>query len=307
MPRIPLADLEVSPLTLGCNTFGWTAERDDAFAVLDAYTEAGGNHLDTSDSYGGGGGSEEIIGAWLSERRNRDEIVVATKVARHPERRGLDPANIAAAAEDSLRRLGTDRIDLYYAHFDDESQTVEDMATAFDALVRAGKVRHAALSNFSPERMRQWLEFTTAEGLAVPVAIQPHYHLAERRTFETAYAPLAEEFDQAVFSYFSLAGGFLTGKYRTPADAEGVDRGSYVSTYLTDEGFAVVAALTSVAQAREVAPATVALAWLRAKGVTAPIASARNVDQLAALVAAADVELTAPEVDELDRASQPFA
>lgn len=307
MPRIPLTDLDVSRLTLGCNPFGWTAQRDDAFAVLDAYTEAGGNHLDTSDSYGHGGGSEEIIGQWLRERGNRDDLVVATKVARHPDRQGLAPANIAAAADDSLRRLGTDRIDLYYAHFDDETQSIEDMATAFDALVRAGKIRHVALSNFSPERMREWFEFSIAEGIAGPVALQLHYHLAERATFENEYAPLAVEFDQSVFSYFSLAAGFLTGKYRTPADAEGVDRTKYVSTYLTDEGFAVVDALTAVAAQHDVAPASVALAWLLARGVTAPIASARNAGQLPPLLAATTLRLTPEDLAVLDRASEPYA
>ena len=307
MPQIPLTDLEVSRLTLGCNPFGWTAEQDDAFAVLDAYTEVGGNHLDTSDSYGGGGGSEEIIGRWLRERGNRDRVVIATKVARHPDRQGLAPANIAAAAEDSLRRLGTDHIDLYYAHFDDDSQTVEDMATAFDALVREGKIRHVALSNFSPERMREWFEFSLAEGIAAPVALQLHYHLAERATFENEYAPLAVEFDQSVFSYFSLAGGFLTGKYRAPEDAQGVDRNQYVATYLTDDGFTVVDALSKVAAAHDAAPATVALAWLLAKGVTAPIASARNVEQLPALLAATTLRLTPEDLDVLDRASAPFA
>lgn len=307
MPRIPLSDLQVSRLALGCNPFGWNVEKDGAFEVLDAYAAAGGNHLDTSDSYGNHGGSEEIIGAWLRERGNRDDIVVATKVARHKDRLGLAPANIAAAADDSLRRLGTDHIDLYYAHFDDETQTIEDMATAFDALVRAGKVRYVALSNFSPERMREWFEFSIAEGVAPPVALQLHYNLVERATFENEYAPLAVEFDQSVFSYFSLASGFLTGKYRTPADADGVDRAKGVSTYLTKNGFGVVDALTQVARAHGAAPASVALAWLLVKGVTAPIASARNVEQLPDLLASTTLRLTADDVALLDRASEPFA
>lgn len=304
--RLPRTELETFPLALGCNTFGWTASRDDAFAVLDAYTQAGGNHLDTADSYGDGR-SETIIGEWLRERGNRDELLVATKVARHSNRHGLAPSNIAEAAEDSLRRLGTDRIELYYAHFDDETQRVADMATAFDALVRAGKVRYVALSNFTPGRMREWLTLAQAEGLAVPVALQLHYHLGERREFETDYAPIAREFDQSVFSYFSLAAGFLTGKYRSAADAEGVARGGYVSTYLTDDGFALVDALTKVAEAHHAAPATAALAWLLTKGVTAPIASARTLDQLPDLLAATSLQLSRSDVATLDAASAPFA
>lgn len=313
MARLPRTDLELFPLNLGGNTFGWTADRDASFAVLDAYTAAGGNFVDTADVYSAwvdghaGGESEAVLGQWLAARGNREEIVLATKVGAHPQRRGLTRANVVAALEDSLRRLGTDRIDLYYAHHDDESVPVAEQAAVFDELVRAGKIRAVGLSNYGPDRLREWFETAEREGLTVPAAIQPEYNLVARRDYERQIAPVAREHGAAVMPYYGLASGFLTGKYRTPADLEGRARRGAAAAHLNEQGLAVVDALVAVAGAHRAEPATVALAWLLAKGATAPIASASAPEQVPALVAAPGLELTADEVAALDEASLPFA
>lgn len=318
MVRVPGTDFDVRPLALGGNVFGWTADEPTSFAVLDAFADAGGSLVDTADGYSGwvpgnsGGESETIIGRWFQRTGRRDDIVLATKVATHPDFKGLAPANIAAAADASLTRLGTDHIDLYYAHFDDASQTVPDMAQAFDGLVRAAKVRHVALSNFSVEREREWIDFARTEGLAVPVALQPQYNLLHRGDVEGAYGPLAEEYDLAVFPYFSLASGFLTGKYATLADLEGSARSAGIRDYLSDDArtgaaFEVIDVARAIGESRGATVTTVSLAWLLAKkSVTAPIASARTVEQLPDLLAATELTLTAQEVDALDAASDIF-
>lgn len=312
MPRIPGIAREVFPVNLGGNPFGWTATRETSFMVMDSYAAWGGNFIDTADGYchwvGKPGISEQIIGEWLRDRHHRrEDFVIATKVSSHPDFRGLAPDTIARAAEASLRRLGTDHIDLYYAHHDDATQSVPDMAVAFDALVRAGKIRAIGLSNLSPARMREWLEFARLEQLSVPVAMQPHYSLVHRQPFERDYAPIAREFGLAVFPYYALAGGFLTGKYRQGADVTGRARSATVGKYLTEEGLRVVEALTRVAEVNRTEPATVALAWLLSRGMTAPIASASHPAQVPALTRAATLALTSEELGALDRASAPFA
>lgn len=313
MTAIARTDLDVFPLNLGGNTFGWTSDRSASFAVLDAFTEAGGNFVDTADVYSAwgeghtGGESETVLGQWLAARGNRDDVVLATKVGSLPQRRGLARENVVQALDESLRRLGTDRVDLYYAHRDDESVPVAEQAATFDALVRSGKVRAVGLSNYSPERLREWFETAEREHLTVPAAIQPEYHLVGRRSYERDVAPLAREFGAAVFPYYGLASGFLTGKYRTAADLEGRVRGGAAGAHLNEQGLAVVDALVDVAGARGARPATVALAWLLAKDVTAPIASASRAEQVPALMAAPGLELTGEEVEILDRASRPFA
>lgn len=314
---IPGTDLTVFPLNLGGNTFGWTSDREESFAVLDAFVAAGGNFVDTADVYSvwaeghSGGESEEILGAWMAERGNRDQIVLATKAGQHPEHSGQKRETVLAAIDDSLRRLQTDRVDLFYAHFDDESVTIEEQARAYHEVVESGKARHVALSNYSPDRMRQWFEFARAEGLHAPVAIQPQYNLLHRKDFEQDYAEIARHYDVAVFSYFSLASGFLTGKYRSAEDLEGAARKDFVDGYFKETGLEaglkVIEALQSVALDHDVQITTVALAWLMAHGVTAPIASARTPEQLPALMAAADLKLIRAEVERLDEASQPFA
>lgn len=313
MAAIARTDLDVFPLNLGGNTFGWTSDRSTSFAVLDAFTEAGGNFVDTADVYSAwgeghtGGESETVLGEWLAARGNRDDVVLATKVGSLSQRPGLGRENVVRALEESLRRLGTDRVDLYYAHRDDESVPVAEQAATFDELVRSGKVRAVGLSNYTPERLREWFETAEREHLTVPAAIQPEYHLVGRRSYEQDVAPIAREFGAAVFPYFGLASGFLTGKYRTAADLEGRVRGGAAGAHLNEQGLAVVDALVDVAGTRGVEPATVALAWLLAKGVTAPIASASRVEQVPALMAAPGLELTGEEVEALDLASQPFA
>lgn len=313
LTRLPRTDLEVLPLNLGGNTFGWTSDRETSFAVLDAFVAAGGSFIDTADAYAAwaegseGGDSETVLGEWFEARGNREEIVLATKVGAKPSRTGLSAANVEAALDESLERLRTDRIDLYYAHYDDEAVSIEEQVQIADGLVRSGRVRHLGLSNYSPERMREWFEVATREDLTVPVAIQPHYNLLARAAYEKDYAPIAREFDAAVMPYFSLASGLLTGKYRTKEDLEGRARKGMVQDQLTEDALAVVDVLTEVAATHDAEPASVAIAWLLAKGTTAPIASASTPEQLPALLAGTSLELSAQDVAALDEASAPFA
>jgi aryl-alcohol dehydrogenase-like predicted oxidoreductase len=310
MATIGSSGIEVSRLCLGANVFGWTADRDASFAVLDAFTAAGGTFVDTSDSYmwripgNSGGESETIIGEWLAERGRRDGLVIATKVGSWPQRPGLSAANIAAACDDSLRRLKTDRIDLYYAHRDDPETAQEETADAFDALVRAGKVRAVAASNFSAERLRSALEVSARDGLASYVALQPHYNLVERTEFETALAPLLQAEGLSCVPYYGLAKGFLTGKYRDGSPAVDSPRAEGARQYLDDRGRAVLAVLDEIAAGHRVPVAAVALAWLAAQPtVVAPIASARDTGQLADLLPVLDLELTDDEVRLLSHVS----
>ena len=304
------SSLQVFPLALGGNVFGWTADEAASFAVLDAYTAAGGNFVDTADSYSSwipgneGGESETLIGAWLKSRGRRDDVVVATKVGGHPAYKGLSPDNVKKAAEASLRRLGTDHIDLYYTHFDDESVPVEDIVTALDELVKAGHVREIAASNINPERLKASLDFSEREGLARYVALQPHYNLVSRDTYEGALLDTAADAGLAAVPYFALASGFLTGKYRPGTEVESARAGSAAAHLETERGREVLAALDAVAREQEAEIATVALAWLAARPtVVAPIASARTVEQLPALLAVADLRLTDDQMARLTEAS----
>lgn len=308
MAKIGTSDLDVSRLCLGGNVFGWSADEPTAFAVLDAFVSAGGNFIDTSDSYmwrapgNSGGESETIIGNWLAARGNRDEVVVATKVGSWPTQPGLSAANIAAAVEGSLRRLRTDRIDLYYAHKDDPGTPQEETAAAFDGLVRAGKVRALGASNFTADRLRSALETTAREGLTPYVALQPHYNLLER-DYETTLAPLLAGEGLACLPYFGLAKGFLTGKYRPGTTVESV-RANGATAYLDDRGLRVLAVLDEISAAHGVSPAAVALAWLADRPtVTAPIASARTPEQLTDLLPVLDLHLTDEEQRKLAHAS----
>ena len=310
MAVIGSSGIEVSRLCLGANVFGWTADRDTSFAVLDAFTSAGGNIVDTSDSYmwrvpgNSGGESETIIGEWFATSGRRDDVVLATKVSSLPARKGLGAANIAAACDDSLRRLRTDRIDLYYAHYDDQSVPQEEYLDAFDALVRAGKVRAIAASNFTADRLRSALEISRRDGLAEFVALQPHYNLVERADFETSLAPLLESEGLSCLPYYGLAKGFLTGKYRDGGPDVDSPRAEAALAYLDDRGRAVLAVLDEIAAGHGVPVAAVALGWLAAQPtVAAPIASARNTDQLAGLLPVLDLELTDDEVRLLSHVS----
>ncbi|MHB9852146.1 aldo/keto reductase [Streptomyces krungchingensis] len=304
------SDLEVFPLALGGNVFGWTADEAHSFAVLDAYTAAGGNFIDTADSYSAwvdgneGGESETLIGSWLKKRGNRADVVLATKVSQHPRYPGLSGANIKAAADASLRRLGTDHIDLYYTHFDKPEVPVEEIIGALDELVRAGKVRHIAASNISPERLRESLEFSDREGLARYVALQPHYNLVSRETYEGPLHDVASRAGLAAVPYFALASGFLTGKYRPGVSVDSARAAGAGKHLDTERGIRVLAALDEVAEAHGAPVATVALAWLAAQPtVAAPIASARTVEQLPALLGVADLVLTEGELAKLTKAS----
>ncbi|WP_031049941.1 aldo/keto reductase [Streptomyces sp. NRRL F-5650] len=308
--KLGSSDLEVFPLALGGNVFGWTADEATSFAVLDAYTAAGGNFVDTADSYSAwvdgnsGGESETVLGKWLAARGNRDDVVLATKVSQHPEYPGLSAANIKAAADASLRRLGTDHIDLYYTHFDKPEVPVEEIVGALDELVKAGKVRYIAASNISAERLAASLEFSEREGLARYVALQPHYNLVSRDTYEGELRDLAERAGLAAVPYYALAAGFLTGKYRPGTAVDSPRAGGAAKHLETERGRRVLAALDEIAEAHDAPVATVALAWLAARPtVAAPIASARTVEQLPALLGVAELRLTADEVERLTRAS----
>ncbi|MFE5909866.1 aldo/keto reductase [Streptomyces wedmorensis] len=304
------SDLHVFPLALGGNVFGWTADEAQSFAVLDAYAAAGGNFVDSADMYSAwaegneGGESETVIGRWLASRGNRADVVVATKVGAHPRFKGLSATTIKGAAEESLRRLGTDHIDLYYTHFDDETVPVEEIVTALDQLVKDGKVRAVAASNISPERLRASLDFAEAEGLTRYVALQPHYNLVSRATYEGPLQETADRAGLAAVPYFGLASGFLTGKYRPGTTVDSVRAAGAGGHLDTERGRAVLSALDTVAEAHEAELASVALAWLASRPtVVAPIASARTVEQLPALVASADLTLTDAELTLLTEAS----
>ncbi|MGF6887061.1 aryl-alcohol dehydrogenase-like predicted oxidoreductase [Nocardia sp. GAS34] len=312
MAQLGTTDLDIYPLCLGGNVFGWTSNRNESFLVLDAFTAAGGNLIDTADAYSAwvpghsGGESETILGEWMASRANRDRVFIATKVAKLPQRPGLSASNIRAAAEDSLRRLQTDHIDLYYAHHDDTEVPLEETLAAFDELVRAGKVRHLGASQYTAPRLAEALEISEREGLARYQVVQPHYNLVEREHYEGDLADLCVREELGVLPYYGLAMGFLTGKYR-PGDqfAGNSPRAAGARGYLNERGIAILAALDEIAAAHAVPVASVALAWLRARpAIVAPIASARVPSQLDALLKSADLDLTTAEVDALTAASE---
>ena len=305
MPTIPTTTLDVYPLCLGGNVLGWTASETESFAVLDAYAAVGGNFVDTADAYSAwipghmGGESETIIGRWMRARGNRARMVIATKVGQAPGVTGLSAGTIRAAAEASLRRLDTDRIDLYYAHIDDLKTPLEETLRAFDALVREGKVRHIAASNYTPPRLAESLAISAREGLARYVAIQPHYNLVHRTDYEGELSQLCTREKLACFPYFALARGFLTGKYRPGVKVES-QRSQGARVYLDDRGVRLLGVLDEVARAHQTTVAGVALAWLLARpNVAAPIASARTPAQLAELLPMATLRLSGDEVSRL--------
>ncbi|GAA1638228.1 aldo/keto reductase [Microbacterium flavum] len=310
MTRIGTSDIDVFPLALGGNVFGWTADRDTSFEILDAFHAGGGDFIDTADSYSAwvpgheGGESERIIGEWLARRRP-DGVTVATKVSQHPAHKGLSAANVRGAAEASLERLGVEAIDLYYAHFDDTETPLEETVAAFGQLVSDGLVRYTAVSNYSAERVREWVRIARELGVAEPVAVQPHYNLVHRET-EDDIVPAAEELGLSLVPYFALAKGFLTGKYRsTDAAGHTSPRAEGAATYATPQGLQILDVLQRVGDAHGVSMASAALAWLRAKPtVAAPIASASKVDQVADLLAGATTDLTPQEVADLDEVSE---
>lgn len=312
--RLGQSSLEVPPITFGCNVFGWTADEKTSFALLDAWLDAGFNFLDTADVYSrwhpgnSGGDSEVIIGKWLKARGNRDKVVVATKlgIEMAPGKKGLSRRYMQTAVEDSLRRLQTDYIDLYQSHRDDPETPIEETLSAFAELIRQGKVREIGASNYSADRLAESLRVSAEKGLPRYQSLQPQYSLVERAEFEDHLEGLCLAEKIGVIGYYSLASGFLTGKYRSNADMAGRTRGPRVAKYLNDYGFGVLKALDEVAVRYEAKPGQIALAWLIARpSVTAPIASATNLEQLAEMVEAAEIELDEESIEKIDTASKP--
>jgi aryl-alcohol dehydrogenase-like predicted oxidoreductase len=303
--------LRVPPLALGGNVFGWSIDEAASFEVLDAFVDAGLSLIDTADAYSAwapgnrGGESETIIGRWLKRSGRRDRVVLATKVGKWLPRKGLAPANIAAAVEESLQRLQTDRIDLYQAHADDPSVPLADTLGAFARLIEQGKVRAIGASNYDATRLAQALATSAAHGLPRYETLQPEYNLVARKAYENELEPLVLEEQIGVIGYYSLASGFLTGKYRSEADlGKSAVRAATVGKYLNGHGLRVLAALDDVAARHSATPAQVALAWLIARpGVSAPIASATTVAQVQELAGAVMLKLSADDVEQLDLAS----
>jgi aryl-alcohol dehydrogenase-like predicted oxidoreductase len=300
-------------LVLGGNVFGWTADKEASFRLLDRFAEAGGTMVDTADVYSAwvpghkGGESEAIIGEWLKRRGGNSGILVATKVGMLPGEGGekLEPARIAAAAEASLRRLGVEAIDLYYAHQEDPNTPLEDSLGAFDSLVKAGKVRALGASNYAAESLGRALDISEREGLARYEVLQPEYNLVSRDKFEGPLQQLCIEHGLGVLPYYGLASGFLTGKYRSRADEGKSVRGGRMTKYLEGNGLAVLAAMDDVSAETGATLAQIALAWIAAQpGLTAPIASATSVEQLDELVGAMTLELSRDQLRSLDEASR---
>jgi len=318
MQRVKLgkSDLEVPVICLGGNVYGWTVSEADAFRQLDAALEAGLNFIDTADVYSRwvpghkGGESETILGKWLAKGDKRNNVILATKLGQDmgDGKKGLKAAYIERAVEDSLRRLQTDFIDLYQAHIDDKETPLEETLGAFDKLVRQGKVRHIGASNYGGARMKDALKASKDNGLVSYVCIQPQYNLVAREQFETDLLPVVQEHTLGVIPYYSLAAGFLTGKYRSKQDADGKARGGTVAKYLNDWGFSVIRVLDEVAREHRSTPARVALAWLMVQpGVTAPIASATSDKHLIDLIEATKLKLDHASLEKLNTVSAPAA
>jgi aryl-alcohol dehydrogenase-like predicted oxidoreductase len=309
---IGTSDLQVAPLVFGGNVFGWTTDERTSFSILDTFVDHGLNFIDTADSYSQwaeghqGGESETIIGKWFKESGKRDKIVLATKVGMLRTRPGLSAANIEAAVNDSLRRLQTDYIDVYFSHLDDDATSFEETLGAYQKLVKAGKVRVIGASNFTGERLKAALKVSKESGLPAYEVLQPEYNLYDREGYETGLEPLVQAHKLTVVTYFSLASGFLSGKYRSNADMAKAARSALVEKYLNDRGLQIVDTLIEVAKRNDTTPATVALAWIIARpSVTAPIASATSVEQLESLAAATRLQLSSEDLKLLNEASAP--
>ncbi|MGE0223160.1 MAG: aldo/keto reductase [Acetobacteraceae bacterium] len=312
--RLGQSSLYVTPITFGGNVFGWTADEKTSFQLLDAWVGGGFNFIDTADVYSrwhtgnSGGESEAIIGNWLKARGNRDKVIIASKlgIEMGPGKKGLSRKYMMQAVEDSLRRLRTDYIDLYQSHRDDPDTPIEETLSPYADLIKQGKVREIGASNFSAERLGESLRISTEKGLPRYQSLQPQYSLVERGDFEGPLETLCLKEKVGVIGYYSLASGFLTGKYRSAADMEGRARGSRVQKYLNDYGLGVLKALDDVAKRYNAKPGQIAIAWLIARpSVTAPIASATNMEQLAELMKAAEIKLDEAAIEQIDKASKP--
>lgn len=306
--------LAIAPLAFGGNVFGWSADEPRSFELLDAFVDAGFNLVDTADVYSAwvpgnrGGESETIIGKWLKRSGKRDKVLIATKVAKWVEHRGLSPLNIRQAVEASLQRLQTDCIDLYQAHEDDASVPLSETLGAFAKLIEEGKVRALGASNYRADRFAEALKIAQEHNLPRYESLQPEYNLVSRAAYEHELEPLVRREDIGVINYYALASGFLSGKYRSEGDlAKSHARGGSVKKYLTPQGLKVLTALDEVAAAHKATPSQVALAWLMARpGITAPIASATSVEQLRELTGAATLTLAQDEIAALNEASATF-
>ena len=310
MKKIPLGntDLQTPPIIFGGNVFGWTLDKTDSFKMLDRLLEKGFSFIDTADSYSHwapgnkGGESETIIGNWMKDRGIREQMTIATKVGSNPGKDGRDVSKnyILKAAEDSLRRLKTDHIDLYFTHWDNENTPVEETLEAYAQLLKEGKIRNIGASNLSPSRIRESLASADKNGLPAYKVLQPEYNLVEKEKFEKEFQPIAEEYNLAVTPYFSLASGFLTGKYRKTEDLRG-DRKEMVKKYFNEKGFKLLKIQDEIAREHEVSNAAVALAWLiQQPSVTAPIASATKESHLKAFEEAVKLELSREEMERLE-------
>ena len=307
MITLPKTDLTVHPLCLGGNTFGWSANESESFAVLDAYFEAGGNFIDTADVYSEwkegnkGGESETIIGNWMKSRGNRDKLVIATKVAKLSTRPGLSKENINAALDDSLRRLQTDRIDLYYSHEDDKKTSIEETLATYTDVIKAGKIRYIGASQHTGERLRIAIETSIKNDFAQYVVLQDQYNLMERNPFEAEQAEVVKSLGISALPFYGLARGFLSGKYRLGINVDSV-RAESVQEYQSEKGWQVVGALEKIAKVHDASLSSVALGWLRANSaVSTPIASARTVEQLKEIMKV--ISLISEEVTSLNAAS----
>lgn len=310
--KLENTDLEVAPINFGGNVFGWTLNEQQSNEILDSFIGAGFNFIDTADTYswwvnGKGGQSETIIGNWMKSKGNREKLVIATKVGSETREHPFDISkkHILKSVDESLQRLKTDYIDLYYTHFDDDKTPVEETLSAYDEIIKAGKVRYIAASNISPKRLTESFEVAGKNGFPKYVALQPHYNLMERTKYETEYAPLVEKYGLSVLPYYSLGGGFLSGKYRSKADLNKSVRGQGIKKYLNEKGFSVLKALDTVSAKNNSQPATVALAWLLAQpAIAAPIVSATNPKQLKTLFDAPKLVLDREDLELLDEASR---
>ena len=310
--KLGRSGIEISPFVFGGNVFGWTVDQSNSFKLLDAFVGADFNAIDTADTYSKwvpghkGGESEQIIGEWMKQRGNRNKVIVATKVGMDMGEfgKGLSKSHILRSAENSLRRLQTDYIDLYQSHIDDPETPLEETLGAYAELIKQGKVRAIGASNHKAERLVAALETSRKFGLPSYQSLQPNYSLIERAEYENNLQPVCEKEGLGVISYFPLAGGFLTGKYRSEKDAQGKPRARNVTKHLNERGFKVLAALDQVAKKYKSTPAQISLAWVRSRpGITAPIVSATNLDQLKDLISSVDLVLDADSVGILDTAS----
>ncbi len=310
--EIGKSGLLVSPFAFGGNVFGWTADEKQSFQLLDAFVDHGFDLVDTADVYSrwvpghSGGESETIIGNWLKQTGKRDKITLATKVGKPMgDKKGLSEKYITEAVEASLQRLQTDYIDLYQSHDDDKDTPLLETAYAFDKLIKQGKVRAIGASNFTVDRLAEAIQVSEDNGLAAYQCLQPEYNLYDREGYESELEPLCNEKNLGVITYYSLASGFLTGKYRSEADLNKSKRGKGVAKYLNDRGFRILNALDELAQKYESTPTSIAIAWVIARpSVTAPIASATSVQQLAEIAKATEVNLSPDDVAALNEASK---